>query len=45
MSRQEENPPGGEETKGEQPLKDLDAPDETDVRGGELILADNPMTE
>ena len=45
MSQHEENPPGGEETKGEQPLKDLDAPDETDVRGGERVLPDKRMTE
>ena len=43
MSQQDETPPGGEETKGEQPLKDLDAPDETDVRGGERIFGDEKM--
>ncbi|MDP9073816.1 MAG: hypothetical protein M3N98_06490 [Actinomycetota bacterium] len=43
MSKTDDNPPGGEETKGDQPLRDLDEPDESGVHGGEKVYRGGPL--
>ncbi|MDP9073815.1 MAG: hypothetical protein M3N98_06485 [Actinomycetota bacterium] len=43
MSKTDDNPPAGEETKGDQPLRDLDEPDESGVQGGEQLWSKGPL--